>query len=105
MSSSRPTARVFFAVDVEDLQPSEFVLVTGSTSSLGKWDPLKAKTLTQDADRPTRWRGYVDTADDEVRFRYFIGYFLCGEHGQRLIIGEAVSQSVTLVKIHPHTII
>ncbi|XGW08327.1 hypothetical protein V3C99_011000 [Haemonchus contortus] len=98
MSSSRPAARVFFAVDVEDLQPSEFVLVTGSTSSLGKWDPLKAKTLTQDADRPTRWRGYVDTTDDEVRFRYFIGYFLCGEQGQRLIIGRWESF------LHPRTV-
>lgn len=53
MSSSQPTARVHFAVDVEDMEPSEFVLVTGSTSSLGNWDPLKAKTLTQDAARPS----------------------------------------------------
>ncbi|KAK5981325.1 hypothetical protein GCK32_011021, partial [Trichostrongylus colubriformis] len=98
MSNSRPTARVFFAVDVEDLEPSEFILVTGSTSSLGKWDPLKAKTLTQDADRLTRWRGYVDTTDDEVRFRYFIGYFLCGEQGQRLIIGRWESF------LHPRTV-
>ncbi|VDK48525.1 unnamed protein product [Cylicostephanus goldi] len=33
-----------------------------------------------------RWRGFVDTTDDEVRFRYFIGYFLSSEQGQRLII-------------------
>ncbi|KAE9415076.1 hypothetical protein Angca_001780, partial [Angiostrongylus cantonensis] len=52
MSGSLRTARVCFAVDVEDLGPSYFVLVTGSTTSLGKWDPLKAKPLTKDADRP-----------------------------------------------------
>lgn len=99
MSSSQPTARVHFAVDVEDMEPSEFVLVTGSTSSLGNWDPLKAKTLTQDAARPTRWRGYVDTTDEEVRFRYFIGYFLCGEQGQRLIIGRWESF------LHPRSVV
>ncbi|VDM57352.1 unnamed protein product [Angiostrongylus costaricensis] len=88
MSGSLRTARVCFAVDVEDLGPSYFVLVTGSTTSLGKWDPLKAKPLTKDADRPTRWRGFVDTTDDDVRFRYFIGYFLSSEQGERLIIDK-----------------
>ncbi|WKX96536.1 hypothetical protein Q1695_012736 [Nippostrongylus brasiliensis] len=88
MSNSLPMARLCFAVDVEDIEPNEFVLVTGSSASLGEWDPLKAKPLTKDADRPTRWRGSVETADEVVRFRYFIGYFLCGEHGQRLIIGR-----------------
>ncbi|CAJ0606664.1 unnamed protein product [Cylicocyclus nassatus] len=86
MAADPATTRVCFAVDVEDVDPSSFVLVTGSTASLGQWDPLKAMTLTQDADRPTRWRGFVDTTDDEVRFRYFIGYFLSSEQGQRLII-------------------
>ncbi|RCN27522.1 hypothetical protein ANCCAN_26743 [Ancylostoma caninum] len=53
MTGSPATTRVCFAVDVEDLGPSDFVLVTGSTVSLGQWDPLKAMTLTQDAARPS----------------------------------------------------
>ncbi|ETN74476.1 hypothetical protein NECAME_12940 [Necator americanus] len=52
MAGNQVTTRVCFAVDVEDLGPSDFVLVTGSPVSLGQWDPLKAMTLTQDADRP-----------------------------------------------------
>lgn len=63
---------------------------------------IAQRTLLNLAYFSTRWRGYVDTTDEEVRFRYFIGYFLCGEQGQRLIIGEAVSLSVILVKIHTH---
>ncbi|CAI4224742.1 unnamed protein product [Auanema sp. JU1783] len=88
MASPRGRTRVCFAVHVENILPDEFVMVAGSCEELGKWDPQSAITLTQDAENPTRWMGYVMTNDQSLSFRYFLAYKLSGELGERLIISR-----------------
>lgn len=46
-------AHVCFAVDVTGLQPHEFVMVCGSSTDLGRWDPQSALVLQQDPQRPS----------------------------------------------------
>uniref|UniRef100_A0A8R1Z3N2 GP-PDE domain-containing protein n=1 Tax=Pristionchus pacificus TaxID=54126 RepID=A0A8R1Z3N2_PRIPA len=79
-------SRVHFTVDVHrQLSSNESVFVTGSSSSLGEWRPTESLPLQSLDSNPNRWVGYIDTNDDALKFRYFIGYKLFGEV-ERLIV-------------------
>lgn len=79
-------SRVHFTVDVHrTLSSNETVFVTGSSPSLGQWDPEVALPLQPLDDNSSRWIGFIDTEEDALKFRYFIGYKLFGEV-ERLII-------------------
>ncbi|PAV64887.1 hypothetical protein WR25_07443 [Diploscapter pachys] len=90
MLAPRPTVRIRFAVELEGgLAPTEFVMVTGSHKLLGQWDPQQAMLLTQDEEKSTRWRGFIDINDDMLKFRYFVAYKLASADGEeRLIISR-----------------
>ncbi|GMR36585.1 hypothetical protein PMAYCL1PPCAC_06780 [Pristionchus mayeri] len=79
-------SRVHFTVDVQrQLSYAESVFVTGSTQSLGQWDSEGALPLQRLDSNPNRWVGSIETEDDALKFRYFIGYKLFGEV-ERLIV-------------------
>ncbi|CAD6193768.1 unnamed protein product [Caenorhabditis auriculariae] len=98
MSVAR-TMRVHFAIDVENVYTNYTVYVTGSSASLGLWKPQNAVPLVPDAERPNRYRGFIDTTDESVKFRYFIGYMLMSETGERLIIDKW--EAFSLPEIRP----
>ncbi|GMT14848.1 hypothetical protein PFISCL1PPCAC_6145 [Pristionchus fissidentatus] len=73
------STRVHFTVDVDrELNPTESVFVTGSSSSLGEWDSELALPLHPHESIAGRWVGRVETGDEVLKFRYFIGYKLFG---------------------------
>ncbi|CAO4364288.1 unnamed protein product [Caenorhabditis nigoni] len=87
MSVARPV-RVHFAVDVENLQSHQSVYVVGSTDVLGAWEAKRAMPLVQDPDRNMRWKGSIMSEVDHLKFRYFIGYNLMSDQGEKLIVDK-----------------
>ncbi|GMS84356.1 hypothetical protein PENTCL1PPCAC_6531, partial [Pristionchus entomophagus] len=87
LHSGMALSRVYFTVDVHQLMSNEGsrVFVTGSCSCLGEWVPERALPLHPHESNPTRWVGSIETNDDVLQFRYFVGYKLFGEV-DRLII-------------------
>ncbi|CAI5442386.1 unnamed protein product [Caenorhabditis angaria] len=88
MPMAARSVRVHFAVDVENLQAHHSVFVVGSASSLGSWEATKALALQQDPERKIRWKGDFETTDESIKFRYFVGYYLTSDNGERLIIDK-----------------
>ncbi|KAI6183696.1 hypothetical protein M3Y97_00516800 [Aphelenchoides bicaudatus] len=80
---------VHFTVTVADaLQDEEFVFVTGNTFEIGDWVPTQAFRLVKTDDG--HWTGTVSTNADNIKFRYFIGYYLEANVGKpaSLIISQ-----------------
>uniref|UniRef100_A0A9J2PLV1 GP-PDE domain-containing protein n=1 Tax=Ascaris lumbricoides TaxID=6252 RepID=A0A9J2PLV1_ASCLU len=97
-----PRSSLHFSVDVSAARPWEHVFVTGSTPSLGLWDPSKAVQLSPDPQNKGRWSGAVDVGTEPVQFRYFIGYYLeSGKEGagKELIVSKWESF------LHPRSIL
>ncbi|CAB3405209.1 unnamed protein product [Caenorhabditis bovis] len=87
MSMAR-LVRVFFAVDIENLQPHHTVFVVGNVESLGKWVATQAMPLQQDEHKKIRWRGSIETKENQLKFRYFVGYYLNADGVDKLIVDK-----------------
>ncbi|VDM38339.1 unnamed protein product [Toxocara canis] len=97
-----PRSSLHFSVDVSAARPWEYVFVTGSTPSLGLWDPTKAVQLSPDPQTKGRWSGAVDVGSEPVQFRYFIGYYLeSGKEGS----GKELIVSKWESFLHPRSIL
>jgi hypothetical protein len=75
---------VHFAVTNPDQRKDEHIFVTGSDEKLGFWDPQKALRL--EVNDEAVFTNSVIIDGKQLKFRYFLGYYLQNEDGKQSLI-------------------